>query len=121
MTKDQLSEEQKLANLLLKAGTDVQRMYRVQKDVLTAANPDMNVDSEYVEALQILDSLFLHQKNESFQRSLFRQMIQERNESITSFVARQKMQVKFCGYSNPVYMEKAIKDQVMEKVNSEEL
>lgn len=120
MTKGNLSEDQKLANLLLAAGTEVQRMYRMKKEAVEDTDSEGNT-SEYVEALVLLDRMFIHQKNDSFQRTLFRRMIQEPNEPIASYVSRLKQQVQFCGYKSDSEMEIAVKDQVIERGNSDKL
>lgn len=134
MMKGDLTNSQKFATLLVKAGKDVQSIYRSRKETIEAEkvakqaeNEDTDSDesdtplNEYEEALFILDSVFIHQKNDSFQRNLFRQIAQGPKETIVSYVARLRLQVKFCGYSNESEIETAIKDQIMDKARSMKL
>lgn len=97
----------------MKAGTDVQRIYTAKKEAIED-NED-NEEDEFEEALQILDGEFLHKRNDSFQRALFRKIVQEPNESIISFVARLQSQVKYCGIGSEIERERVVKDQIMEK------
>lgn len=79
-TRKMKTDEQKLALLLYSAGTDVQQIYYQKKESRdTTLVEGEEVVSEYVEALEILDEVFLQQKNESFQRSMFRKTFQGKN------------------------------------------
>lgn len=120
MTKNVKTEGKKLAYLLLKAGTDVQRIYTAKKESIEK-DDDHEVVSEFEEALQILDGEFLLQRNDSFQRALFRRIVQEPNESILSFVSRLRSQVKYCGIESEKERERAVKDQIMDKCSSHKL
>lgn len=110
LTKSDATSREKLGYLMLKAGSDVQRIYQMRK-ALAAQDQDeeeRELQNPFDEAIEILDREFIHQKNDAFQRGLFRQMSQDANEPIVSYVARLRQQAQFCGHQDEEEMEKAI-------------
>ena len=67
---------------------------------------DVQTNSEYTEALEMLDKIFLQQNNEPYQR-------QKRDEMIAAFVIRLREQAQFCNFGNSDAVEKALKDQII--------
>lgn len=121
-TRKMKTEEQKLALLLFSAGTDVQQIYYQKKESRDAKlEAGEEVISDYVEAWEILDEAFVQQKNESFQRSVFRKISQGKKETIVAFVTRLREQAKFCDFGSEVNLEKAVIDQIVEKGSSTKL
>lgn len=121
-TRKMKTEEQQLALLLFSAGTDVQKIYYQKKESRDAKQEEgIEIISDYVEAWEILDEAFVQQKNESFQRSVFRKISQGKTETIIAFVTRLREQAKFCDFGSEVNLEKAVIDQIVEKGSSTKL
>lgn len=121
MAKGVTKDQEKVAMLLFWAGPEVQRMYMQKKCGETEESDSDNIGEEYPEAIKLLDSVFLNQKNKSFQRATFRQMTQGKEESILSFVGRLREQAKFCEFGTESATDQAIQDQILEKGSSEKL
>lgn len=112
-SKDEMTEARKLAKLMHFAGKDVQVIYEQEKAKSEDAESDGEVVSDFVEALRLLDVVFLKQNNEPFQRSVFRRLEQKPEESTAAFVVRLREQASFCNFGSSAAMEKAIKDQII--------
>lgn len=120
-SKEVMTDGRRLAKLLFLAGPEVQRMYEQEKAARENDESDGEVVSEYQEALDILDGIFLKQKNEPFQRSFFRQINQKSGESFVAFVGRLREQAQFCNFGSSEAVDKALKDQIIEGGSSEKL
>lgn len=122
IAKEVRGDERCLSTLLVLAGPAVQRIYTHKKLALDATREEnWEVDSEYVEAMEVLDEVFMKKTNESFQRALFRQIEQGPEETIMAYVARLREQAEFCNFPDEGTLEIAIKDQIMEKGRSDKL
>lgn len=120
VAKNVRRDERLLSLLLFSAGPDVQRVYEQKK--LTADNEEgETLETQYEQALRLLDSVFLKKTNETFQRTVFRGLTQQSDENIMTYVARLRDQAIFCGFGDSEAQEKAMKDQVMEKGSSNQL
>lgn len=113
-SKDEMTDRRKFAKLMLLAGRDVQVIYDQEKaKKADEEDSDGEVVSDYVEALQLLDAVFLRQNNMPLQRSIFRTIKQLQDESTAAFVSRLREQAAFCGFGDDEAVEKAIKDQIV--------
>lgn len=122
IAKEITGDERCMSTLMVLAGPAVQRVYSHKKLEIDAAREgDWEVESEYLEAMEILDEIFMKKTNESFQRALFRQLVQEPDETILAFVARLREQAESCNFPDQATLENALKDQIMEKGKSHKL
>jgi hypothetical protein len=124
VSKDIHSDTQKIAKLLFFAGPVVQSIYvqaKKKKDEENETESDDAAESEYMEALEILDGIFLKQNNEPYQRTIFRQMKQKPEEKVSAFLVRLREQAEFCNFGDMKAVEKAIKDQIITGGTSEKL
>jgi hypothetical protein len=116
------SERRKLAKLLFLAGPEVQRIYEQEKSKKDEeSDSEGEVDSEYVEAVGLLDRVFLKQNNEPYQRTIFRQTKQKSDETVAPFIGRLREQAQFCNFGDASAIDKAIKDQIIAGAKSDKL
>lgn len=121
-SKDIQSDGRKLAKLLFHAGKEVQKVFEQEKmKVQEESDSDGEVISEYLEALRILDCVFLKQNNEPFQRSIFRRLEQRTDESLAAFLVRLREHAQFCNFGDGNAVEKALKDQIISTGRSDVL
>lgn len=113
------TDSRKLSTLLFMAGTEVQRIYE-QKKAESDFDEDIHLET-YELAITLLDLAFVNKRNDSFQRTLFRQLTQGSDETIMAFVTRLRAQAEFCGFEDEESVEKAMKDQILEKGKSDKL
>jgi hypothetical protein len=106
------NDNRKKATLLHYAGFDTQDVYYSLVDV-------DNDDKNFTEALQILDDHFLPQCNVPFERHQFRQINQDKGESIDAFVCRLRQSAKNCDFGEN--SEDQIRDQLIDKCGSNRL
>ena len=103
-------DKQKRGLLLHLGGEEVQDVW----DSLEETGED------YESAIKALDTYFSPQKNVIYERHIFRQLAQQSDETIDSFVTRLKMHVKHCDYDK-YSNDEAIRDQIIDKCISKKL
>ena len=102
---------QRRALLLHCAGSDVQDIF----DVL----PNTGNAKEYQKAEDALTAHFVTQINIPYERHLFREMVQEENETVDQYAVRLRRKAQQCDYGDQ--MEAQIRDQIVSKCRSNEL
>jgi hypothetical protein len=121
-SKDITDDHRKLSRLLFRAGVEVQKIYDQERvKSLEEESSDGEIISEYLEALRLLDRVFLKQNNEPFQRSIFRRMEQRTDETLAAFLVRLREQAQFCNFGDTEAVEKALKDQIISAGKSDKL
>ena len=102
---------QRRALLLHCAGSDVQDLL----DVL----PNTGGTRDYQKAEDVLTAHFVTQINTSYERHLFREMVQEENETVDQSAVRLRRKAQQCDYGDQ--MEVQIRDQIVSQCRSNEL
>ena len=102
---------QRRALLLHCAGSDVQDTF----DVL----PNTGGAKDYQKAEDTLTAHFVTQINIPYERHLFREMVQEENETVDQYAVRLRRKAQQCDYGDQ--MEAQIRDQIVSKCRSNEL
>lgn len=120
VAKDIRGDDRCLSTLLVLAGSDVQKIYSQKKAEIDEQEHE-EAESQYLEAMELLDEIFMKKTNESFQRALFRQIAQELGETIAAYVSRLREQAEFCSFNDELTLQNAIKDQIMDKGTSDKL
>ena len=79
---------------------------------------DGEFESDYAEAIHLLDRVFLKQNNEPFQRGIFRRIEQKADESFAPFIVRLREQAQFCnfGSSDKFHRELLKRDRTMQEI-----
>ena len=101
------NDQQKKSLLLHSAGMDVQDLF---------ATLTVDKDASYADTKTALDSYFIPQVNEIYERHLFRNMHQTELETVDQFVTRLRQKAIDCGYDTS-QQEQQILDQVVHKIN----
>ena len=107
----------KKSELLYRAGSGVQDIF---ENLTTVPLPEGEEDDVYKQAVEALNTYFHVQENAAYERHVLRQLCQEPGEDVDSFVLRLRKQARHCGYG-PAELEFAMRDQLLEKVSSQEL
>ena len=102
---------QRRALLLHCAGSDVQDIF----DVL----PNTGGAKDYQKAEDALTAHFVTQINIPYERHLFREMVQEENETVDQYAVRLRRKAQQCDFGDQ--MEAQIRDQIVSKCRSNEL
>lgn len=92
------------------AGMDVQDIF----DTI----PDAE-QKNYDQSVQALERVFAPQKNESYERHVFRSMNQEDSETVDQFIIRLRQQAKNCGFGDRT--DENVRDQVIHACRSTKL
>lgn len=104
---------QKKALLLHSAGLEVQDIF------YTLECPDpTDGQTLYSVAKQVLNDYFEPKINVAFERSQFRGLAQQPNESVEQFVTRLRQKAVYCNFHN---VDESIRDQLIEKCSSQRL
>ena len=106
----------KRSELLYRAGSGVQDIF----ENLTIVPLECQADDVYQQTVQALNAYFHVQENAAYEREVLRQLRQEPEEDVDSFVLRLRKQARHCGYGVEE-LEFAVRDQLLEKVSSQEL
>ena len=104
-------DSQKQALLLHVAGLEVQ-------DIYYTLVGDEAVDG-YEATIKVLDDYFIPKSNVSFERHLFRQIVQKSDETVDQFACRLKQQAVNCGFGDQE--DDYIRDQLIDKCYSNHL
>lgn len=102
------------ARLLHFAGADVQEIFYT----LPELSDDVSGRNEFDEALLKLDKYFEPRQSKIFERHLFRQIVQGKNEKFEKFLVRLRQQGSKCKFGDN---EEHIIDQIVEKCFSDKL
>ncbi|KAK7116842.1 hypothetical protein V1264_002453 [Littorina saxatilis] len=100
----------KKALLLHCGGSELQEIF----ETFEFAGDDVTPDNcSYAQALEALNKHFGAQRNDTFERNVFRQMAQKEGEATAQFITRLRQQAKHCNFG-PTLGEN-IRDQVIDK------
>ena len=97
-------QEQKRALLLHLAGSDVQDIF----ETLPSGG------DTYDQTMTSLDAYFLPKVNETYERHVFRQLVQREDETVDQFVTRLRQQAARCAFGDK--QDEMIRDQVVDKL-----
>ena len=106
----------KRSELLYRAGSGVQDILENR----TVVPLEGQGDDVYQQTVRALNAYFHVQENAAYERHVLRQLGQEPGEDVESFVLRLRKQARHCGYGVEE-LEFAVRDQLLEKVSSQEL
>ena len=109
--------ERKKNELLFRAGPGVQNIFENLTEVPSAEGV---ADNKYLACVRTFNNYFHVEENVAYERHSLRQLKQESGEDVDSFVLRLRKQARHCGY-NEQGAEDAVRDQLLEKVGSQEL
>ena len=105
------TKQRRRALLLHTAGEDVQEIF--------ATLEETGERHEYQKAVTALNNYFAPKKNVAYARHLFRQTVQEPNETIQQYVTRLRRIGRDCEYGGA--LNEHIRDEVVYKCSSERL
>ena len=108
-------DKQKKSLLLNCAGRDVQDIF----STLTDPGPVGEGDTEYKKATRTLDAYFKPQVNTPFQRHVFRQAKQEKDETVDQYLTRLCQLAENCVFGET--KDEQIRDQFIDKCRSHNL
>ena len=104
-------DSQRQALLLHVSGLEVQDIYYT-----LVGNEEMN---GYEATIKVLDDYFIPKSNVTFERHLFRQIVQKGDEPVDQFVCRLKQQASNCDFRTQE--DDYIRDQLIDKCHSNHL
>ena len=100
------NKQQRRALLLHSAGPQVQKIFNTFADTVT--NDAVN----YSGAVKALNDNFIPQVNSTFQRNVFREMVQSSSETVRQFATRLRQAGEHCKYTD---LDEQIRDQIVQK------
>lgn len=106
--------ERKCATLLYLAGPDTQEVY----ETLTALENEDGKDAFEI-CVGRLSAYFTPKRNKTYERHIFRNIVQMESETVDQFCTRLKSQAQFCEFRDQT--EDNIKDQIVDKCRSNTL
>ena len=103
--------------ILYPAGAGVQDIY---ENLVVVPLPVDQEDDVYQQAVRALNTHFHVKRNAAYERHVLRQLQQGPGEDVDLFVLRLTKRARHCGYGDEE-LEFAVRDQLLEKVSSQEL
>lgn len=109
-----VADARQKALLLHCGGQDIQDIF----ELFTWADDVTSDTATFAQTLAKFDAHFAIHRNDTFERNLFRQMIQQDGESTAQFVTRLRQQARHCSFHD---VNEMIRDQVIEKCTDKRL
>ena len=107
---EQCNDEKKETDQAAEAGNGVQSIHD------TSVGDEIDV-FDYTETVGLLEH-FIPQTNSTFQRKVFREMVQQSDKSIAQFATHLRKAGEYCNYTD---LDDQIRDQIVQKCLSQQL